>query len=62
MRLQKQYSATSLAQQSPNSVVGVDIFPYSIVGAINSHTVRPPMPLGINSVVGAGFYRTRRTW
>ena len=46
-----------------NSVAGTDIFLYSIVGAINSHTVRPPhMPLGINSVVGASIYRTRRTW
>ena len=45
-----------------NSIVGADIFLYSIVGAINSHTVRPPMPLGTNSVVGAGFYRTRRSW
>ena len=42
-----------------NSVVGADIFPYSIVGAINSHTVRlPHMPLGIDSVVGARIYRT----
>ena len=42
-----------------NSVVGADIFPYSIMGAINSHTVRlPHMPLGIDSVVGAGIYRT----
>ena len=42
IHLQKQYSATSLAQQSPNSVVGADIFPCSIVGAINSLTVRLP--------------------
>ena len=34
-------------------------FSYSVVGAINSHTRRIP---GINSVVGAGIYRTRRTW
>ena len=46
-----------------NNVVDADIFPYSIVGAINSHMVRlPHMPLGIDSVVGAGIYRTRRTW
>ena len=25
-----------------NSIVGTDIFLYSIVGAVNSHTVRPP--------------------
>ena len=65
VHLQEQCSATSLAQQNPSSVVGADIFPYSIVGAINSHTVRlpsPHVPLGINSVVGAGIYRTRRTW
>ena len=41
-----------------NSVVSADIFLYSIVGAVNSHTVRlPHMPLGTNSVVGAGIYR-----
>ena len=57
--LWKQYYATSLARQNPSSVVGADIFPYNIVGVINSYTVRPPhMPLGIDSVVGAGFYRT----
>ena len=43
-----------------NSIVGADISFYSIVGAVNSHTVRPPhMPLGIDSVVGTGIYRTR---
>ena len=63
IHLQKQYSASSLARQNPSGVVGTDIFPYSIVGAINSHTVRPPhMPLGIDSVVDAGFYRTGQTW
>ena len=42
-----------------NSVVGADIFPYSIVGAINSHMVRlPHMPLGINSVMGTVIYHT----
>ena len=55
--------ATLLARQNPSNVVGADIFPYSIGGAINSHTVRlPHMPLGINSVVGASIYHTRRTW
>ena len=50
---------TSLARQNPNSVVGADIFPYSIMGAINSHTVwHPHMPLSIDSVVGVGIYRT----
>ena len=43
-----------------NSIVGTGIFLYSIVGAINSHTVKPPT--GINSVMGAGIYRTERTW
>ena len=60
VHLQKQYSTTSLARQNPISVVGVDIFPYSIVGAINSHTVRlPHMPLGIDSIVGVNIYHTR---
>ena len=50
---------TSLARQNPSSVLGADIFPYSIMGAINSHTVRlPHMPLGIDSVVGIGIYHT----
>ena len=50
---------TSHVHLTPNSVVGADIFLYSIVGAINSHTVRPPhMPLGIDSVVGTGIYHT----
>ena len=44
---------TFLTCQDPSSVVGTDIFPNSIVGAINSHMVRHPhMPLGIDSVVG----------
>ena len=34
----RQYPATLLARQSPSSVVGADIFPYGVVGAINSHT------------------------
>ena len=63
MHLRQQNSATSLAQQSSNSVVGADIFSYSIVAVINSHTVGPPhMPLGIDSIVGAGFYGTGQTW
>ena len=33
VHLQKQYSTTSLARQNPSSVVGADIFLYSIVGA-----------------------------
>ena len=42
-----------------NSVVGAEISPYSIVGVVNSRMVRlPHMPLGIDSVVGAGIYRT----
>ena len=50
---------TLLARQNPSSVVGTDIFPYSIVGAVNSHAIRlPHMPLCIDSVVGAGIYRT----
>ena len=54
---------TLLARQNPSSVVGADIFPYIIVGAINSHAVRlPHMPLSIDSVVGADIYLTRRTW
>ena len=33
--------------------------PYRIMGAINSYMVRLPlMPLGIDSVVGVGIYRT----
>jgi hypothetical protein len=41
-------------------VVNANIFPYSIVGAINSHTVRlPHMPLGTDSVVGVDIYRTK---
>ena len=48
-----------LAQQNPRSVVGAYLFPDSVVGAINSHTVRlPHMPLGINNVVGARIYHT----
>ena len=59
----RQYPATLLTQQNSNSIVGADIFPYSIVGTINSYMVRlPHMPLGINSVVGASIYRTGRTW
>ena len=59
IHLQKWYSVTFLARQNPSSVVGADIFPYSIVGAINSHMVRHPhMPLGIDSVVGVGIYHT----
>ena len=47
------YSATSLAQQSPNSVVGADIFLYSIVGAINSHVVRlSPLAFGHQQCCG----------
>ena len=43
-----------------NNVVGVDIFSYSIVGVINSDTVRlPHMHLDIDSVVGAKIYRTK---
>ena len=42
-----------------NSVVGADIFSYSIVGAIKlPHGKAPHMPLGIDSVVGARIYRT----
>ena len=44
-----------------NNVVGANIF-HSIVGAINSYTVRPHMPLGIDSVVGASIYHTECTW
>ena len=43
-----------------NNIVGADISLYSIVGVVNSHTVRPPHMLLFNdSVVGAGIYRTR---
>ena len=39
-----------------NSVVGADIFLYSIVGTINSHTVRPPTCLWASIVLWApGF-------
>ena len=59
----RQYPATLLARQNPNSIIGADFSPYSIVGTINSHTVRlPHMPLGINSVVGADINHTRQTW
>ena len=36
-----------------NSVVGADIFLYSIVGAINSHTVKPPICLLASTVLWA---------
>ena len=36
-----------------NSVVGTDIFLYNIVGAINSHTVRPPTCLWASTVLWA---------
>ena len=36
-----------------NSVVGADIFLYSIVGSINSHTVRPPTCLWASTVLWA---------
>ena len=43
-----------------NSIIDADIYLYSVVGAVNSHTVRPPhVPLGIDSVMGAGIYRAR---
>ena len=59
VHLQEQYPATLLTQQNSSSVVGADIFPYSIMGAINSHTIRlSHMPLGIDSVVGANIYHT----
>ena len=35
-----------------NSVAGADIFLYSIVGAINSHTVRPPHASGHRQCCG----------
>ena len=36
----RQYPTTLLTRQNSSSVVGADIFPYSVVGAINSHTRR----------------------
>jgi hypothetical protein len=42
-----------------NSIVGADIFLYSIVGAVKRPYGKPPhMPLGIDSVVGARIHRT----
>ena len=38
----RQYPVTLLARQNPSSVVGADIFPYSVVGTIYSHMVRLP--------------------
>ena len=41
-----------------NSIIGADIFLYSIVGALKlPYGNAPHVPLGINSVVGAGIYR-----
>ena len=45
-----------------NNVVGADIFLYSIVGAIKlPYGKAPHMPLGIDSVLGAGIYHTEST-
>ena len=39
-----------------NSIVGADIYLYSVVGAVNSHTVRPPTCLWASIVLWApGF-------
>jgi hypothetical protein len=41
-----------------NSIVGADIFLYSIVGAVKlPYGKAPHVPLGIDSVVGARIYR-----
>ena len=36
-----------------NSIVGTDIFLYSIVGTVNSHTIRPPTCLWASTVLWA---------
>ena len=57
MHLQEQYSAK---HPDTNSIVGADISFYSIVGAVKlPYGEAPHMSLGIDSAVGAGFYRTR---
>ena len=47
-----------------NNIVGVDIYPYSIVGAVETPVRQkaPHMPLGINSVVGVEIHHARETW
>ena len=44
-----------------NSIVGADIYPYSIVGAVETPVRQkaPHMPLGTNSVIGVGIHHTR---
>ena len=42
-----------------NSIIGIDIFLYSIVGVVKlPYGKAPHVPLGIDSVVGAGIYLT----
>ena len=43
-----------------NNIVGADISLYSIVGIVKlPYGQAPHVPLGIDSVVGAGIYRTK---
>ena len=43
-----------------NNIVGADISLYSIVGIVKlPYGQAPHVPLGIDSVVGAGIYRAR---
>ena len=43
-----------------NSIVGADIYLYSVVGAVKlPYGKAPHMPLGIDSVADVGIYRTK---
>ena len=53
------YGTVLYNRPTTNSIVGTNVYLYSIVGAgQNTHMVRPHVPLGINSIVGAGIHRT----
>ena len=59
VRLQKQYSATSLT----HSVVGADIFPTVLWAPLNSHTVRlPPHASGHEQCCGRRHLPYQVTW